>query len=80
MAADCAGEERLADQETEDSKPLLSVKYCGGHKGGRNSQSHRRVLWKLQLDLSELVASVSYTHLTLPTKQVQCRSRWSPYH
>ena len=23
---------------------------------------------------------VSYTHLTLPTKQVQCRSRWSPYH
>ena len=24
--------------------------------------------------------SVSYTHLTLPTKQVQCRSRWSPYH
>ena len=25
-------------------------------------------------------APVSYTHLTLPTKQVQCRSRWSPYH
>ena len=24
--------------------------------------------------------AVSYTHLTLPTKQVQCRSRWSPYH
>ena len=24
--------------------------------------------------------TVSYTHLTLPTKQVQCRSRWSPYH
>ena len=23
---------------------------------------------------------VSYTHLTLPTKQAQCRSRWSPYH
>ena len=26
------------------------------------------------------VGPVSYTHLTLPTKQVQCRSRWSPYH
>ena len=26
------------------------------------------------------VYAVSYTHLTLPTKQVQCRSRWSPYH
>ena len=23
---------------------------------------------------------VSYTHLTLPTSCVQCRSRWSPYH
>ena len=23
---------------------------------------------------------VSYTHLTLPTKQTACRSRWSPYH
>ena len=25
-------------------------------------------------------AAVSYTHLTLPTSCVQCRSRWSPYH
>ena len=24
--------------------------------------------------------AVSYTHLTLPTKAVECRSRWSPYH
>ena len=23
---------------------------------------------------------VSYTHLTLPTNRVACRSRWSPYH
>ena len=23
---------------------------------------------------------VSYTHLTLPTKLILCRSRWSPYH
>ena len=23
---------------------------------------------------------VSYTHLTLPTNNAQCRSRWSPYH
>ena len=30
----------------------------------------------------ELDASipVSYTHLTLPTIHVECRSRWSPYH
>ena len=25
-------------------------------------------------------ATVSYTHLTLPTTQRSCRSRWSPYH
>ena len=25
-------------------------------------------------------APVSYTHLTLPTIQLSCRSRWSPYH
>ena len=24
--------------------------------------------------------TVSYTHLTLPTTLVKCRSRWSPYH
>ena len=24
--------------------------------------------------------TVSYTHLTLPTKSLSCRSRWSPYH
>ena len=26
------------------------------------------------------VEPVSYTHLTLPTKEDECRSRWSPYH
>ena len=25
-------------------------------------------------------ATVSYTHLTLPTIRHRCRSRWSPYH
>ena len=24
--------------------------------------------------------TVSYTHLTLPTRCHRCRSRWSPYH
>ena len=24
--------------------------------------------------------AVSYAHLTLPTKLILCRSRWSPYH
>ena len=28
----------------------------------------------------QLLGPVSYTHLTLPTRSCQCRSRWSPYH
>ena len=28
----------------------------------------------------EGLTAVSYTHLTLPTKEDECRSRWSPYH
>ena len=27
-----------------------------------------------------VAVAVSYTHLTLPTIHVECRSRWSPYH
>ena len=30
--------------------------------------------------VSGTATSVSYTHLTLPTKHRACRSRWSPYH
>ena len=29
---------------------------------------------------SPSAAPVSYTHLTLPTTRLVCRSRWSPYH
>ena len=31
-------------------------------------------------ELADGTAAVSYTHLTLPTIHVECRSRWSPYH
>ena len=30
--------------------------------------------------VKDLIVAVSYTHLTLPTNTVTCRSRWSPYH
>ena len=35
---------------------------------------------ELNLDFVLTVVTVSYTHLTLPTNVVGCRSRWSPYH
>ena len=31
-------------------------------------------------EIKENVQAVSYTHLTLPTISLVCRSRWSPYH
>ena len=34
----------------------------------------------LEQALVENKSPVSYTHLTLPTNTVTCRSRWSPYH
>ena len=40
---------------------------------------HQRDNDKLLKTLKHLRA-VSYTHLTLPTKDIRCRSRWSPYH
>ena len=33
----------------------------------------------LELNMGDQVP-VSYTHLTLPTISLVCRSRWSPYH
>ena len=36
---------------------------------------------KMVSEVAEDMANpVSYTHLTLPTNTVTCRSRWSPYH
>ena len=39
--------------------------------------------YKNKIDLFpnyDSVKAVSYTHLTLPTTPLMCRSRWSPYH
>ena len=42
-----------------------------------NDDGTVRQLWETITNDSE---AVSYTHLTLPTKESRCRSRWSPYH
>ena len=49
------GEVGLSDQETKDSKPL-AIKFYGGCEGWRNSQSHRRVHWKMGLEQSDCAA------------------------
>ena len=41
-----------------------------------NAENHL-ILYEGYMDV---IAAVSYTHLTLPTTLHECRSRWSPYH
>ena len=62
----------------------LFVERCGFRIEGRKRQAS---WWKsrwfdvyLYGILREELEAVSYTHLTLPTIHVECRSRWSPYH
>ena len=41
---------------------------------------HKRLALETGEDPTMNPIAVSYTHLTLPTKNSPCRSRWSPYH
>ena len=44
------------------------------------AEEYRDVTKVGRTHLQDAVITVSYTHLTLPTKSDECRSRWSPYH
>ena len=46
----------------------------------KNSISNDRDRQLTENALNIIDTPVSYTHLTLPTKDTRCRSRWSPYH
>ena len=54
--------------------------------GKQNSPVYNSVIpamhGKIEFRNKSVIAglAVSYTHLTLPTIHVECRSRWSPYH
>ena len=50
------------------------------HKDGNQLNNHKDNLEWATPKENTTHASVSYTHLTLPTIHVECRSRWSPYH
>ena len=49
------------------------------HKEERNIQQEKNEETRIRKN-EERLRTVSYTHLTLPTIKVTCRSRWSPYH
>ena len=56
------------DYDTLALLALRALKQTGGEAAVENFAAQR------------IHKSVSYTHLTLPTKSDECRSRWSPYH
>ena len=48
-----------------------------------NTPLNDQVKYQAELAIEEadiIIMAVSYTHLTLPTTRLVCRSRWSPYH
>ena len=74
----------FADEtDLTDSLQTLSAKDVGS-TSSRLLSGDRAVMHQLEdliaKSLQHEAASVSYTHLTLPTIRHRCRSRWSPYH
>ena len=47
---------------------------------GINNITYKSVVKSIFKGSEEYIITVSYTHLTLPTTPLMCRSRWSPYH
>ena len=68
-------------REATDITGIALTKLDGTAKGGVvvALQSELGIPIKL-IGVGEGIDAVSYTHLTLPTTEPVCRSRWSPYH
>ena len=74
--------------ENERGDIFIARRSSDRHQGDRwefpggKVESGEDLLTALDRELWEEIGirAVSYTHLTLPTTCVRCRSRWSPYH
>ena len=61
--------------------PIAGTRPRGLNPDGTvNHELDTRMELQLRTDAKEVAEPVSYTHLTLPTMSLVCRSRWSPYH
>ena len=74
----------VADMSGLDRPPLFGHKEGGSRKKQQEASDgdyvpplSRGDRWAFLLGTMK---AVSYTHLTLPTSNTLCRSRWSPYH
>ena len=87
-----SGEIRIDDRPVELHKPIdareagIEIVYqdlalCDNLTAGANVFLGRELKKKIgPFSMLDYAATVSYTHLTLPTIVRECRSRWSPYH
>ena len=79
------GSVRRAGDQLRITAQLVRAK-DGFHLWSETYDRRTEDTFALQVDIAEKVARalnvlpVSYTHLTLPTRSCQCRSRWSPDH
>ena len=65
-----------ASTKTDFSFITYSIEFSTSYTSG---EKQVYVLTGLTAGTSYYIRTVSYTHLTLPTR-LRCRSRWSPYH
>ena len=71
---------RLGTTLTGALTAALASKVDARHRQLCRRQPSERPAGDCKPSLTCGAATVSYTHLTLPTIHVLCRSRWSPYH
>ena len=77
-------------QQNDDVKPVAELNYEEARdelvetvrclEQGGLSLDDSLALWERGEELGQRCEAVSYTHLTLPTIALLCRSRWWPDH
>ena len=77
--------ERISDNPQYRSKILKDVFNQGlivssKKKKAEDEKQTFSMYYDYKEPIKRIANPVSYTHLTLPTKSDECRSRWSPYH
>ena len=69
-------EDVIIDLLTDSGTSAMSSEAWGALMRGDESYAGARSWFRFR----DAVKAVSYTHLTLPTMRLRCRSRWSPSH
>ena len=71
---------KLAAQQQLDSQAAAVQQAQRGVQAAQAAAGQSIAQLEVDVASGQVRAPVSYTHLTLPTTRLVCRSRWSPYH